>query len=199
MKINQQTFSKCLMTDKSHKQPRLMPSQQALTWPAPQGNWFQSLSAADSSRDGSHLHHTQRSSFKSPYPTKGKSALGSETLPDPNKDQSQNRTPHLMKQPLWKKDQWPKAHVSRSNGLMSPIWMRGLCREGFSVGKRWEHGGLGLRFINNFPLFHPPSSLSLSSQGDLHKSQHNRTFVIIIITVIILVHMLTDASERVTC
>ena len=60
-------------------------------------------------------------------------------------------------------------------------------------------GGLGLRFINNFALFHPSSSLSLSSQGDLHKSQHDRTFIIIIITVIILVHTLTDASERVTC
>lgn len=162
MRITQQTFSNCLMTDKSHRQPWLTPSQQALAWPPRKGNWFQSLSTADSSRDGSHLHHTQKSSFKSPYPTKRKSALGSEALPDPNRDQKQKRTPHLMKWPLWKEGQWARAHVSKPSRLMSPVWMRGLFREGFSVGKRWEHEGLGLRFINNFPLFHPSSSLSLS-------------------------------------
>lgn len=69
--------------------------------------------------------------------------------------------------------------------------------EWLSVGKGREVGGLCVRFINSFLSASLP--LHFSSQGDLHKSHHERTFIIIIIIVIILGCVLTDASECVTC
>lgn len=66
------------------------------------------------------------------------------------------------------------------------------------VGKGREPGGmLWARFINSF--LSTPFLFTFPSQGDLHKSHHERTFIIIIIIVIILGCVLTDASERVTC
>lgn len=54
------------------------------------------------------------------------------------------------------------------------------------------------KVINTFPLH--LFLITLSSQVDLHESRHERTFITVIIIIMnILVPVLTDASECVTC
>lgn len=127
--------------------------------------------------------------------------MGPEVLLDPAKDTSQN-WPSSDKGSVWKSEQphqvtdtkpdgsWAIKAGPMGLGKMASCWERK--RTWWGEGKGCVQGLL----ISSFPT---PFLFTFPSQGDLHKSHHERTFIIIIIIVIILGCVLTDASERVTC